>query len=100
MVRLQKESSALTVTLPLQHFHHDPRLGLPLTKDIDEGVRQQVAELVGRVALVDGAGSRLHVAEDHRVVVHLPAAVFGRICYRGQDGKAVKQLRSRSDEGQ
>lgn len=48
---------ALVKTLTLQHFHGDPQLLLRLTQNVDERVGQQVAELVGRVALVNGASS-------------------------------------------
>ena len=45
------------------------------TEDADEGVGHEVSELVGCVALVDGAGARLDVVEDHSVLLHLPAGV-------------------------
>lgn len=56
-----------------------------LTKHVDKGVGQQVAELVGHVTLVDGAGPRPHVAENHRVPVHRPAGVLRRV-YQGITG--------------
>lgn len=47
----------LMTTLTLKRFHYDPQLLQLLTENVDESVRQQVAKLVGRVALVNGAGS-------------------------------------------
>lgn len=63
-----------------------------LTENVDESVRQQVAKFVGCVALVDGAGSRLHVAEDHGVVVHLAAAVLR--CVYDQRGDQNAKLKT------
>lgn len=51
-----------------------------LTEHVDEGVGQEVAVVVGDVALVDGAGSGLHVREDDGVVLHLPAQIRRGIC--------------------
>lgn len=52
-----KRSHPLVKTRPFLHFHEDPQLPPRLTENVDESIRQQVAELVRRVALVDGAGS-------------------------------------------
>lgn len=46
-----------------------------LTEHVDEGVGQEVAVVVGDVALVNGAGSSLHVHEDDGVALHPPAGV-------------------------
>lgn len=51
-----------------------------LTEHIDEGVGQEVTIVVGDIALVDGAGSSLHISEDDGVVLHLPAGILRRIC--------------------
>lgn len=52
----------------------------PLTQDADEGIGQQVAILVGSIALVDGAAAHLHGAEDDGVTEHLSARVGRRTC--------------------
>lgn len=88
--RLSYKEKHVAVEVAASHSHiglnvciFRPRFGLKLgfncarlTENVDESVRQQVAKFVGCVALVDGAGSRLHVAEDHGVVVHLAAALL------------------------
>lgn len=51
-----------------------------LTEHIDEGVGQEVAVIVGDIALVDGAGSSLHNSEDDGVVLNLPAEILRGIC--------------------
>lgn len=61
----------------LLHFKID-LCPLSLTKDADEGVGQQIAMLVGGVALVDGAASHLHRAKDDCVTQHLSAQAGGR----------------------
>lgn len=48
---------------------------LPLTDDTDEGVCQQVAVLVGGVALVNSTASHLHRVEDDGVTQNLSAQV-------------------------
>ena len=54
-----------------------PSVVLPfrLTEHVDEGVGQEVAILVGHVALVHSAGTRLHLAEDDGVILHPAAGV-------------------------
>lgn len=49
-----------------------------LTQDADKGVGQQVAVLVGSVALVDGTAAHLHGAEDDGVAEHISARVGRR----------------------
>lgn len=51
-----------------------------LTEDVDKGVGQEVAVVVGHVTLVDAAGSSLYISEDDGVVLHLSAEVSGGIC--------------------
>lgn len=51
-----------------------------LTEHIDEGVGQEVTIVIGDIALVDGAGSSLHISEDDGVVLHLSAGILRRIC--------------------
>lgn len=46
-----------------------------LTEHVDEGVGQEVAVVVGDIALVNGAGSSLHLREDDGVALHPPAGV-------------------------
>lgn len=53
-----------------------------LTKHIDKSISQQVAKLIGGVALVDSAGAGLDVAQNHCVVLHLPTRVLWRV-YQG-----------------
>lgn len=51
-----------------------------LTQDTDEGVGQQVAVLVGGVALVHGTAAHLHGAEDDGVTQNLSARDLRRTC--------------------
>ena len=51
-----------------------------LTENIDEGVGQEVTVVIGDIALVDGAGSSLHICEDDGVILHLSADILWRIC--------------------
>lgn len=51
-----------------------------LTQDADKGIGQQVAVLVGSVALVDSTAAHLHGAEDDGVTENLSARVVRRTC--------------------
>ena len=70
-------------------LHHKWILCNELTEHIDKGVGQEVAVVVGDIALEDGAGSSLHIGEDDGVVLHLSAEILRGICswdntgYRG-----------------
>lgn len=50
-----------------------------LTQDADEGIGEQVAVLVGSVALVDGTAAHLHGVEHNSVAENLSARVVRRI---------------------
>lgn len=52
---------------------------MELTENVDKSIRHEVPKLVGGVTLVDGAGARLHVAENHSVAVYLLPLVFGHV---------------------
>lgn len=51
-----------------------------LTKHADKGIGQQIAVLIGGVALVDSPSSHLHWAEDDGITQHLSAGVVKSVC--------------------
>lgn len=51
-----------------------------LTEDIDKGVGQEVAVLIGDITLVDSARSSLYICEYDGVILHLSAEVLRGIC--------------------
>lgn len=53
--------------------------GSLLTQHVDKGVGQQVAVLVGGVALVHGAGASHHILKPDGVSIHYPAGVVWRV---------------------
>lgn len=53
---------------------------IELTENIDKGIGQEVAVVIGDITLVDSAGTSLHISEYDGVVLHLSAQIFWSIC--------------------
>ena len=67
-----------------------------LTEDVDKGVGEEVAIVIGDITLVDGAGSSLYISEDDGVVFYLSAKIFRGICswITGDHKTATRALKS------